>query len=453
MKKKFLMFIFILMCFVGTRVFAQGTGKPDDPVILTGLDYFTVSVNDMTAIDMSGDDVFYGYIGEFTITDAKYTEFSMYLPPKDASDNYTISMMTITKFNDSNAIIQADEVELSNEEEWNDFWVYLEPGRYTVMFGFIMKESQIFNYETDFFTYFEDVYKSEMEPNNELEESTYLQLNTMHEASIGILDDKDYYTTVLTAGQKARIYFTNEDVPMLFKLIVGDLTAVEWDFNITSDDMRYDPARCQYYYEFIPANTGAYYFRLNGDQRHAFDYEIGIYQSGTTNPYILDRIDYIVETRYEDLIPVFRMYNPGNGEHLYTTDAYEAKVIYVEQGWGFEGIGWQSSTEGVQVYRLYQPQLGNHLYTSDLHEIDVITKTQGWLLDFDGAPVMYSSEDESFFPVYRLYNQPLNGMHHLTTDENEYNVLPSQGWAQEGISMYASGVGLPSPTNYYHVNF
>ena len=140
------------------------------------------------------------------------------------------------------------------------------------------------------------------------------------------------------------------------------------------------------------------------------------------------------------LIPVYRMYNPINGEHLYTTDAYEVKVIYKTQGWGKEGIGWYSPTKGTPVYRLYNPKLGNHLYTSDTYEISVITKTQGWVLDFDGAPVMYSSGD---IPIYRLFNPGLQGQHHLTTDFNEYNVIPLWGWQQEGISMNAVKIGVP----------
>jgi hypothetical protein len=147
------------------------------------------------------------------------------------------------------------------------------------------------------------------------------------------------------------------------------------------------------------------------------------------------------------------MYNPVNGEHLYTTDTHEVEVIYKTQGWGFEGIGWYTTSSGIPVYRLYNPKLGNHLYTSDTYEISVITRTQGWLMDFGGEPVMYSTGDKEDIPVYRLYKQPLNGMHHLTTDENEYKVLPRQGWVQEGISMYVASNGYPMATDYYNVNF
>ena len=157
------------------------------------------------------------------------------------------------------------------------------------------------------------------------------------------------------------------------------------------------------------------------------------------------KTDY-VEVEVLGAIPVYRMFNPINGEHLYTTDAYEVEVIYKTQGWGKEGIGWYSSPKGTPVYRLYNPVLGNHLYTSDTYEISIITTKQGWLLDFDGEPVMYSSGD---VPIYRLFNPGLQGQHHLTTDFNEYSVIPVWGWQQEGVAMNAVKVGVPETTHYY----
>jgi len=148
----------------------------------------------------------------------------------------------------------------------------------------------------------------------------------------------------------------------------------------------------------------------------------------------------------EKAVPVYRMFNPINGEHLYTTDAHEVEIIYREQGWGKEGIAWYTKETGKPVYRLYNPRLGNHLYTSDNYEISVITKTQGWVLDFDGAPVMYADGD---IPVYRLFNPGLQGQHHLTTDRNEYNVIPKWGWKQEGIAMNVLRTGVPETTHYY----
>ena len=155
---------------------------------------------------------------------------------------------------------------------------------------------------------------------------------------------------------------------------------------------------------------------------------------------------YVPIGKPQEAIPVYRMYNPNSGEHLYTTDAHEVGIIFREQGWGKEGIAWYTSETGTPVYRLYNPKLGNHLYTSDTYEISVITRTQGWVLDFDGAPVMYTKGE---IPVYRLFNPGLQGQHHLTTDLNEYRVIPKWGWQQEGIAMRVLSTGVPQTTHYY----
>lgn len=154
------------------------------------------------------------------------------------------------------------------------------------------------------------------------------------------------------------------------------------------------------------------------------------------------------ETQAEETgIPVYRLYNPDNGEHLYTTDKFEKDMLYDRDGWGYEGIAWYSAdeTSGIPVYRLYNDQLMNHLYTTDLNEIKVLTTQHGWVMDNNSNPLFYSGGDVS---IYRIYNEELQGMHHLTTDFNEYSVLPQFGWAQEGISLKADRIGNPITTKY-----
>lgn len=149
------------------------------------------------------------------------------------------------------------------------------------------------------------------------------------------------------------------------------------------------------------------------------------------------------------MIPVYRLYNPSNGEHLYTTDAHEKDVIYETQGWGYEGIGWYTAdSTGEPVYRLYNAAQNNHLYTTDKHEVEVLTRDYGWVQDFDGKPLFYSDGD---VPVYRLYNESLSGMHHLTTDKHEYETYEndaSYGWSPEGAKISAVKIGEPITTQY-----
>ena len=158
----------------------------------------------------------------------------------------------------------------------------------------------------------------------------------------------------------------------------------------------------------------------------------------------------ITKTEDQTRTPVYRLYNPKNGEHLYTLDTNEVEIIYKYQGWGKEGIGWYTASSGTPVYRLYSPKFNNHLYTSDRNEMNIITENYGWVFDnvYNNVPqpVMYSSGD---VPIYRLYNPSLSDQHHLTTDLNEYQIIPKWGWRQEGIAMKAAQIGVPVITHYY----
>lgn len=131
---------------------------------------------------------------------------------------------------------------------------------------------------------------------------------------------------------------------------------------------------------------------------------------------------------------IYRLYNPVNGEHLYTTDANEKNVLSSKHGWKYEGIGWHAPTSGTPVYRLYNPVLANHLYTTDTNEVNVLTSRNGWVKDNNGNPVFYSGGNVN---ILRVYNYGLKGMHHLTTDTNEYKTLPQYGWKQEGVAFKA----------------
>ncbi|MGG9992959.1 excalibur calcium-binding domain-containing protein [Streptococcus suis] len=152
-----------------------------------------------------------------------------------------------------------------------------------------------------------------------------------------------------------------------------------------------------------------------------------------------------IQTSVSADTPIYRLYNRQNGEHLYTTDANEKDVLYNQHGWGYEGIGWNAPNTGTPVYRLYNAGLQNHLYTSDTNEVAVLTSKHGWTSDNNGQPVFYSG---GTVPIYRVYNFKLRGLHHWTTDLNEYNVLPSHGWSQEGVKFYATSLGQQITTQY-----
>lgn len=142
---------------------------------------------------------------------------------------------------------------------------------------------------------------------------------------------------------------------------------------------------------------------------------------------------------------IYRLYNYENGEHLYTIDANEKDVLYQQHHWGYEGVAWYAPSSGNAVYRLYNHGLQNHLYTMDLNEVRVLTTYHGWQLDNAGNPVFYSGGST---PIYRVYNPALRGLHHWTTDFNEYSILPNHGWKQEGEAFFAESLGNPMQTQY-----
>lgn len=130
-------------------------------------------------------------------------------------------------------------------------------------------------------------------------------------------------------------------------------------------------------------------------------------------------------------IPMYRLYNPYSGEHLFTKDANEYRVL-PSHGWHQEGLAWTSPAEGEPVYRLYNPYSGDHHYTMDAHEYSVLP-SYGCRQEGIG----FRSDPGKGQAIYRLFNSHAKvGTHHYTLDANEYNTLPSHGWTKEGVAWY-----------------
>ncbi|MGT2714983.1 hypothetical protein [Streptococcus respiraculi] len=73
------------------------------------------------------------------------------------------------------------------------------------------------------------------------------------------------------------------------------------------------------------------------------------------------------------------------------------------------------------VYRLYQPDLKVHLYTMDENEYRVLG-TRGWYQEGQA----WTSNNASGTTVYRLYHPGLK-VHLYTMDTNEYKILATRG--------------------------
>ncbi|WP_317301256.1 hypothetical protein [Allobaculum stercoricanis] len=130
------------------------------------------------------------------------------------------------------------------------------------------------------------------------------------------------------------------------------------------------------------------------------------------------------------LNPVYRAYNPNNGEHLYTVDEKEYKHV-ASVGWDAEGVAFMAEEEknGQALYRVYNPNSGLHHYTLDEKEKNTLVSF-GW---HDEKVAWYTSKKTQSAPVFRVYN-PNDGNHHYTMNKQEKDFLVSFGWQDEGLA-------------------
>ena len=134
---------------------------------------------------------------------------------------------------------------------------------------------------------------------------------------------------------------------------------------------------------------------------------------------------------------VHRLYNPENGDHMYTTNEAEHKAL-PKQGWKDEGSLGTAPEGYAVVYRLVNVSSGEHLWTDDFDEAKSLlgqgqnlsdgTK-QGW--QFEGDAFIAHDGDQGAVKLHRLYKR--GGFHLLSSDEGEITALVNDGWKDEGV--------------------
>ena len=149
-------------------------------------------------------------------------------------------------------------------------------------------------------------------------------------------------------------------------------------------------------------------------------------------------------------VAMMRLFNPKTGEHLYTKDQNERKVLTSKRGWKYEGIAWYSPERSyTPVYRVFNPKTGEHFYTSDVYERKVLLLKKGWVAEGVG----WFSSDAKEVAISRLYNKKTKAVasHHYTKDANEVNHLTKGSWKKEGVAWYGVHVvfGNPSASRFY----
>ena len=141
------------------------------------------------------------------------------------------------------------------------------------------------------------------------------------------------------------------------------------------------------------------------------------------------------ESAPEDSVPIYRRYNPGNGEHFYTTNKAEADSLVTVHGWSDEGIGWYApklrADRGDPVYRFYNPVLGVHRYTADKTEREALLY-YGW----NAEGILCYSKKSGGSPVFRLKN-PNNEQENFTLSPVEAVMNIRAGWLNEPYTFFA----------------
>ena len=180
----------------------------------------------------------------------------------------------------------------------------------------------------------------------------------------------------------------------------------------------------------------AYGSAANGQVYKGWQYHDAGRVSGISGNVDLDAFSH---QTYENVAAgtTFRLYNPNTGEHFFTLNGNEQKML-VQLGWYDEGIAWVATTTSKQVpvYRFYNPNTGEHHYTIAVVEKNMLTSV-GW--KYEG--IAWYSDPKQTVPIYRVYNPNAKAYSHLyTVNANEAFMLARAGWNREGIGWYAVGL-------------
>jgi len=147
---------------------------------------------------------------------------------------------------------------------------------------------------------------------------------------------------------------------------------------------------------------------------------------------------------------VYRLYSPVTLEHLYTTDPNEYNTLESYVGtWNGEGQVFSEYSGPATVggvadepfYRLYNPSVLQHLWTTDLNEYTVLA-TEGWTQEgivgyvFPATPGSTATALPAVPNSQALYRLMAPQVHLWTTNVTEYDTLATEGWTQEGIIGY-----------------
>ena len=130
---------------------------------------------------------------------------------------------------------------------------------------------------------------------------------------------------------------------------------------------------------------------------------------------------------------LFRYWNPGAGDHFYTTSWNE--LGSGRNGWVYEGVQCyiypRPTTGSTPLFRYYNGRITDHFYTTNWNELRA--GRNGWVLEGIQGYV-HTRSLAGAIPLYRYWN-PGIGDHFYTTSWGELGG-GRHGWRYEGIQCY-----------------
>jgi len=140
---------------------------------------------------------------------------------------------------------------------------------------------------------------------------------------------------------------------------------------------------------------------------------------------------------------VYRLYSPVTLEHLYSTDPNEYNTLESYVGtWNgegevfseYSGAGTVGGVADEPYYRLYNPSVLQHLWTTDFNEYTVLA-TEGW--NQEGiVGYVFPAAVPGMVSCTPLYRMMAPAIHLWTTSLNEYDTLQTEAWTREGVIGY-----------------
>jgi len=141
----------------------------------------------------------------------------------------------------------------------------------------------------------------------------------------------------------------------------------------------------------------------------------------------------MVEHLLPRVVPLYRYWNPGIGDHFYTTNWGE--LGKGRHGWKYEGIQCyvRAARKGgtVPLYRYWNPGIGDHFYTTNWRELG--RGRHGW--KYEGIQCyVHTRPQPGVVPLYRYWN-PRIGDHFYTTNWRELG-RGRYGYQFEGVQCF-----------------